>query len=163
MERDSKLVERTGSYQFSRIVMGKLKIGADLLEGIKEIARQERIRTGVILSGLGALEKAVFRNAKVMPPDFKMEDKYRVYVDLKKPMELVSLPGWIATRENGEIEVHAHFTASVVIDDRIVTMGGHLTSGTLASIKVVIAIGVIDDPDIRAAIDPGVNQTEIFF
>jgi len=163
MERDSKLVERTGSYQFSRIVMGKLKIGADLLEGIKEIARQERIRTGVILSGLGALEKAVFRNAKVMPPDFKMEDKYRVYVDLKKPMELVSLPGWIATRENGEIEVHAHFTASVVVDDRIVTMGGHLTSGTLASIKVVIAIGVIDDPDIRAAIDPGVNQTEIFF
>ena len=163
MERDSKLVERTGSYQFSRIVMGKLKIGADLLEGIKEIARQERIRSGVILSGLGALEKAVFRNAKVMPPDFKMEDKYRVYVDLEKPMELVSLPGWIATRENGEIEVHAHFTASVVVDDRIVTMGGHLTSGTLASIKVVIAIGVIDDPDIKAAIDPRINQTEIFF
>ena len=162
MERDSKLVERTGSYQFSRIVMGKLKIGADLLEGIKEIARQERIRTGVILSGLGALEKAVFRNAKVMPPDFKMEDKYRVYVDLEKPMELVSLPGWIATRENGEIEVHAHFTASVVVDGRIVTMGGHLTSGTLASIKVVIVIGVIDDPDIRAAIDPSINQTEIF-
>ena len=163
MEHDSKLVERTGSYQFSRIVMGKLKIGADLLEGIKEIARQERIRTGVILSGLGALKKAVFRNAKVMPPDFKMEDKYRVYVDLEKPMELVSLPGWIATRENGEIEVHAHFTASVVVDDRIVIMGGHLTSGTRASIKVVIAIGVIDDPDIRAALEPRINQTEIFF
>ena len=163
MECDSKLLERTGSYQFSRIVMGKLKVGADLLEGIKEIARQEGIRTGVILSGLGALGKAVFRNAKVMPPDFKMEDKYRVYVDMEKAMELVSLPGWIATKENGEIEVHAHFTASLVIDEKIVTMGGHLTPGTLASIKVIIVIGVIDDARIKAAIDPNINQTEIYF
>ena len=46
MGNESKLLERTGSYQFSRIVIGKLKIGADLLEGIKEIARQEKIRTG---------------------------------------------------------------------------------------------------------------------
>jgi hypothetical protein len=163
MESDSKLLERTGSYQFSRIVMGKLKVGADLLEGIKEIARKEGIRSGVILSGLGALKKAVFRNAKVMPPDFKMEDKYRVYVDLEKTMELVSLPGWIATRENGEVDVHAHFMTSLVVDDKIVTMGGHLTTGTIASIKVVIVIGVIDDAKVKAAIDPNINQTEIYF
>ena len=160
---DSKLLERTGSYQFSRIVMGKLKVGADLLEGIREIARKEGIRSGVILSGLGALKKAVFRNAKVMPPDFKMDDKYRVYVDLEKTMELVSLPGWIATRDNGEVDVHAHFMASLVVDDKIVTMGGHLTTGTLASIKVVIVIGVIDDAKVKAAIDPNINQSEIYF
>jgi predicted DNA-binding protein with PD1-like motif len=160
---DSKLLERTGSYQFSRIVMGKLKVGADLLEGIREIARKEGIRSGVILSGLGALKKAVFRNAKVMPPDFKMDDKYRVYVDLEKTMELVSLPGWIATRDNGEVDVHAHFMTSLVVDDKIVTMGGHLTTGTLASIKVVIVIGVIDDAKVKAAIDPNINQSEIYF
>lgn len=160
---DSKLLERTGSFQFSRIVIGKLKVGADLLEGIKEIARQEKIRTGVILSGLGALSKGVFRNAKIMPPDYKMKDEYRVYVELEKTMELVSLPGWIATKENGDIEAHAHFTASLVLDDKIVTMGGHLTSGTIASIKVVIVIGVIEDSRIKAAVDPNINQTEIFF
>ena len=160
---DSKLLERTGSYQFSRIVMGKLKVGADLLEGIREIARKEEIRSGVILSGLGALKKAVFRNAKMMPPDFKMDDKYRVYVDLEKTMELVSLPGWIATRDNGEVDVHAHFMTSLVVDDKIVTMGGHLTTGTVASIKVVIVIGVIDDAKVKAAIDPNVNQSEIYF
>jgi predicted DNA-binding protein with PD1-like motif len=163
MSGESNLLERTGSYQFSRVVMGKLKIGTDLLEGIKEIARKEKIRNGVILTGLGALGKAVFRNAKVMPPDYKMEDKYRVYLELDQAMELVSLPGWIATKENGEIEVHAHFTASLVIDDKIVTLGGHLTQGTLASIKMIIVIGVIDDPKIKAAVDPAINQTEIYF
>ena len=163
MDRDSKLLERTGSFQFSRIVMGKLKVGTDLLEGIKEIARQEKIRTGVILSGLGALSKGVFRNAKIMPPDYKMKDEYRVYLELEKTMELVSLPGWIATKENGDIEVHAHFTASLVLDDKIVTMGGHLTSGTIASIKVVIVIGVIEDSRIKAAVDPNINQSEIYF
>ncbi len=160
---DSKLLERTGSFQFSRIVIGKLKVGTDLLEGIKEIARQEKIRTGVILSGLGALSKGVFRNAKIMPPDYKMKDEYRVYLELEKAMELVSLPGWIATKESGEIEVHAHFTASLVLDDKIVTMGGHLTSGTIASIKVIIVIGVIEDSRIKAAVDPNINQNEIYF
>lgn len=163
METDSKLLERTASVQISRVVMGKLRIGGDLLEGIKELARQEGIRTGVILSGLGALQKAVFRNAKVMPPDYKMEDKYRIYLELEQPMELVSLPGWIATKENGEIEVHAHFTASLVIDDKVVTLGGHLTPGTIASIKVIIVIGVIEDSHIQAALDPKINQMEIFF
>jgi predicted DNA-binding protein with PD1-like motif len=163
MGNESKLLERTGSYQFSRIVIGKLKIGADLLEGIKEIARQEKIRTGVILAGLGALSKGVFRNAKIMPPDYKMKDEYRVYLELEKTMELVSLPGWIATKENGEIDVHAHFTTSLVMDDKIVSMGGHLTTGTIASIKVIIVIGVIDDAKIKAAIDPNINQSEIYF
>ena len=95
-----------------------------------------------------------------MPPDFKMKDEYRVYLELEKTMELVSLPGWIATKENGEIDVHAHFTTSLVMDDKIVSMGGHLTTGTIASIKVIIVIGVIDDPKVKAAIDPNINQTK---
>ena len=163
MKLDYTLLERTASTKISRIVMAKLKIGIDLLEGIKEIAHKENIHTGVILSGLGALQKAVFRNAKVMPPDHKMEDKYRIFLDINQPMELVSLPGWIATRENGEIEVHAHFTASYVKDDQVVTLGGHLTQGTITSIKVIITIGVIDDASFKAAVDPVINQVEIFF
>jgi predicted DNA-binding protein with PD1-like motif len=163
MQWDSVLVERTGSFQISRIVIGKLKIGVDLLEGIREIIRKEGIRSGVFLSGLGALKKAVFRNAKIMPPDYKMKDEYRLYVEIDRPLELVSLPGWIATKENEETEVHAHFAASTVIKDQVVTLGGHLTPGTITSIKCVIIIGVIEDSRIRAAIDPNVNQMEIYF
>ena len=163
MEGDSKFLERTASVQIGRVVMGKLRIGVDLLEGIKELAKREGIRTGVILSGLGALKKAVFRNAKFMPPDYKMKDEYRIFLDLEQPMELVSLPGWIATKENGDIEVHAHFSASLVMEDKVVTLGGHLVPGTITSIKVVIVIGVIEDSRFKAAVDPGINQTEIYF
>jgi predicted DNA-binding protein with PD1-like motif len=163
MEGQTELVETSACAKLSRLVVGKLKIGVDLLEAIRELVRKERIRTGVILSGIGALQKAVFRNAKIMPPDYRMEDKYRVFIEIDQPLELVSLPGWIATRENGEPEIHAHFTASTVLKDRVVTLGGHLTKGTITSIKCVIFIGVLDESQFRAANDPAINQMEIYF
>jgi predicted DNA-binding protein with PD1-like motif len=163
MEGQASLLERSGDFQINRVVVGKLKIGVDLLEGIRELVKKEGIRSGVFLSGLGALQKAVFRNAKIMPPDYQMRDEFRLYVEINKPLELVSLPGWIAPRENGEPEIHAHFTASTVIDDKVATLGGHLAKGTITSIKCVVIIGVIDDDRIKAANDPSVNQMEIYF
>lgn len=163
MEGKSELVERTGNVQFSRVVMGKLRHGVDLLAAIKELARVEGIQAGVILSGLGALSEAVFRNLKVMPPDFKIEDKHRLFIHMKQSLELVSLTGWIAQKEDGELDVHAHFATSAVIGEEIVMLGGHLTTGTITSVKAVVTIGVIDDPQVRSRMDPQINQTEIFF
>ena len=139
------------------VVIGKLKIGVDLRERIVEMAKKEGVKSGVFLSGLGALEKAVFQNAKMIPPDYKMDDKHRSYVEINHPLTLLSLSGWIATKKDGEIEVHPHFTASTVIDGKIVTLGGHLTKGTITSISCVMIIGLIDDPKIFAAKD----QTEL--
>jgi hypothetical protein len=42
------LLEGIGRGRMDRIVMGKLKIEIDLLEGIQELAQKEGIRTGVI-------------------------------------------------------------------------------------------------------------------
>jgi predicted DNA-binding protein with PD1-like motif len=134
---------------------------ADLLEGIRELIKRERVRTGVILSGIGALKKATFRNVKTMPPDFKVENHHRLYLELEQPMEIVSLTGWIATNEQGESEIHAHFSASTVMNDKVVTLGGHLIPGTIASIKVVVAIAVIEDTNVKAAIDSNINQTDV--
>ncbi len=163
MEPTGELLERSGQFSIGRVVIGKLKIGVDLRQGILELVKKEGIRAGVFLSGIGALSKAVFRNVKIMPPDYKVQDKNRLYLELEQPLELVSLPGWIATQENGEPEVHAHFTASTVINEKIVTFGGHLTDGTITSIKCVVVIGVIEDPGIKAAIDPIVNQRELYW
>jgi predicted DNA-binding protein with PD1-like motif len=157
------LLEGVGRGRMGRVVMGKLAMDIDLLEGIEELVKKERIQTGVILSGVGALKKATFRNLKVLPPDLKVEKHHRLYLDLEQPMEIVSLAGWIATREDGEPEIHAHFSASTVIDEKVATLGGHLTSGTLTTVKVVIVIGVIEDTDIRAGIDPRLNQIDVRF
>jgi predicted DNA-binding protein with PD1-like motif len=163
MQKSFQFLEGIGKGRIDRIVMGKLKIGADLLGAIEELAREEKIRTGIILSGIGALEKAVFRNAKVIPPDYKMDDKYRLFLEVKTPLELISLSGWIATTEKGELNVHAHFMASTVIDEKVVSLGGHLTRGTITSIKNVVTIGVIEDGNIVASLDPKLNQVDISF
>ena len=157
------LLEGIGKGRIDRIVIGKLRMDIDLLQGIEELVKAEGVRTGVILSGVGALKKATFRNLKVLPPDFKVEKHHRLYLELEQPMEIVSLTGWIATKEDGGAEVHAHFSASTVIGDRVVTLGGHLVPGTLTSIKVVIAIGVVEETNIRAGLDPRINQLDIKF
>jgi predicted DNA-binding protein with PD1-like motif len=78
-------------------------------------------------------------------------------------MEIVSLTGWIATKEDGDLEVHAHFSASTVIGDRVVTLGGHLVPGVITSVKVVVVIGVVEDTDIQAGLDPRINQMDVKF
>ena len=161
MESAHSLLEGIGKGRIDRIVMGKLRMDIDLLGGIKELAKKEKIQTGVILSAVGALKKATFRNLKVLPPDLKVEKRHRLYLELEQPMEIVSLTGWIATREDGEAEVHAHFSASTVIQDRVTTLGGHLTPGIITSIKVVIVIGVIEDTNIKAGLDPRINQIDV--
>lgn len=159
--RSLDLLEGIGKGGLSRVVMGKLAMGIDLLGGIEELVKKERIKTGVILSGIGALKKAIFRNLKILPPGLKVEDRHRLYLELEQPMEIVSLTGWIATKGNGEPEIHAHFSASTVINDQIVTLGGHLTPGTITSVKVVVTLGVIENTDIRADLDPRLNQIDI--
>jgi len=157
------LLEGVGRGRMGRVVMGKLAMDVDLLAGIEELVKKERIQTGVILSGVGALKKAIFRNLKILPPDLKVEKHHRLYLELEQPMEIVSLTGWIAMREDGEPEIHAHFSASTVMNDQVVTLGGHLTNGVITSVKVAIVIGVIEDTDIRAGLDPRLNQIDVKF
>ena len=163
MENVSSLLEGAGRGRMNRIVMGKLKMDIDLLEGIKELAKKERIQTGVILSAVGALKKAIFRNLKILPPDLKVEPHHRLYLELEQPMEIVSLTGWMATKEDGEIEVHAHLSASTVVQDQVTTLGGHLTSGVITSVKVVVVIGVVEESNIRAVLDTRINQIDVRF
>ena len=163
MEGFSDVLEGIGRGRIDHIIMGKLGIDVDLLEGIQELAKREGVRTGVILSAVGALKKATFRNLKILPRDFKIEKHHRLYLELEQPMEIVSLTGWMATKEDGEIEVHAHFSASTVVENKIVTFGGHLTPGTITSVKVVIVLGVIEDTNIKAGLDPKVNQIDVKF
>jgi predicted DNA-binding protein with PD1-like motif len=163
MENAASLLEGTGKGRMNRIVMGKLKMDIDLLEGIKELAKNERVQTGIILSAVGALKKAIFRNLRLLPPDLKVEKHHRLYLELEQPMEIVSLTGWMATKEDGKIEVHAHLSASTVVQDQVTTLGGHLTSGILTSVKVVVVIGVIEESNIRAGLDPRINQIDVKF
>jgi predicted DNA-binding protein with PD1-like motif len=84
-------------------------------------------------------------------------------LELEQPMELVSLMGWIAPKKGGGVEIHAHFAASMVEGEKIVTLGGHLTEGTVCGIKVAIAIAALSDDSVYAAEDGETRTVDIFF
>ena len=158
-----KSIETIGKKNLKHILQFRIKPGADLLLAIKEAVEEKKIRAGVIISGIGALKKAVFRNLKQFPENYPVVPEDRLYLEVEKPMELVSLAGWIAPKKDGNTEVHAHFSASTVENETVVTMGGHLTEGTLCGIKVVVAILVLADDNVFAGEDPGTKSFDIFF
>ena len=160
MQEQSNLVSCC-SFALERVVQLRIKEKADLLLGITEAVEQENIGTGVIVSGIGALEKAVFRNLKRFPEQYPVQKSDRIYLDIEQPMELVSLGGWIARTTQGDVEVHAHFSASTVQDGTVTTLGGHLTEGTRAGIKVVVALAVLEEGKAAAEYDERTRSLDL--
>jgi predicted DNA-binding protein with PD1-like motif len=78
-------------------------------------------------------------------------------------MELVSLVGWIAPKKDDGTKVHVHLSASMVEDETVVTMGGHLNRETICGIKVAVAILEIEPKSVRAEWDPDTRSNDIFF
>ncbi|MBU1208378.1 MAG: DNA-binding protein [Proteobacteria bacterium] len=138
------LLEGIDSGRLERIVLARIPIGVDLLEAIYEVVKREKIQKGLILMGIGALKKAVFRNLKIFPREYPVTPKDRIYFEVQQPLELLSLSGYIVPRVNGEPHVHAHFSASTVMGDSIATYGGHLDQGTITFVKAAVAIGVLE-------------------
>ena len=157
------LLECFGSQDIARLVQFRAKPDVDLLAAVKQAIELEGIKTGVIVSGLGALKKAVFRNLKWFPKKYPVTPRDRLYLEVERPMELVSLMGWIAPKKDGGVEIHAHFSASTVENDEVVTLGGHLTEGTICGIKVVVAILVLKDNRVYAAEDSETQTVDIYF
>jgi predicted DNA-binding protein with PD1-like motif len=158
-----KFIEGIGSQNIERLVQFRVKPDVDLLKAIEEAVDAEGVRAGVIVSGLGALKKALFRNLKVFPKSYPVTAKDRLYLEVTNPMELVSLAGWIAPKTGGGVEVHAHFSASTVENDTVVTLGGHLTEGTICGIKVVVAILELAEGGVYADKDGTTKSFDIFW
>ena len=157
-----KSVVQVGSQAARRVVQFRARRGAALLTAMEEVVQSEGIRAGVIISGLGALEKAVFRNLRHFPAQFPVTPRDRLYLEISRPMELVSLTGWIAPRSNGGTEIHTHFSASLVENETVVTMGGHLTHETICGIKVVVALLEVAPEGISAREDPDTQTHDLF-
>ena len=60
------------------------------------------------------------------------------------------------------MEVHAHFSASTVQDGTVTTLGGHLTEGTRAGIKVVVALAVLEEGKAAAEYDERTRSLDLF-
>jgi len=140
----SSLLTGVGSGRIERIVVARIRAGVDILDAIEEVVAREGIEKGVFISAVGGLRRAVFRGLKRLPQEFPVTDEDRLYLEIEQPLELLSLGGHISPREDNTPNIHAHISACTVKDDTIVTLGGHLTRGTITALKVAVAIAVVD-------------------
>lgn len=153
--RDSKVCG------FEKMVLLRVKPGADLLAAIEEGVKKHGVRSGVFVSGLGALKKAVLRNLRDFPASYPVRPEDRLYFEVERPLELLGMSGWIGERADGTAEIHAHFSASFAEGERVVGVGGHLTAGTVAAIKVVIAIAVLPPGSVGTEFDKETQSLDI--
>lgn len=146
---------------FERMVLLQVRPGADLLAAVEEGIKKHGIRSGVFVSGLGALKKAVLRNLRAFPASYPVRPEDRLYYEVERPLELLGISGWIGERADGSAEVHAHFSASFADGDRVAGVGGHLTTGTIAGIKVVVAIAVLPSGSVGTVFDEETQSVDI--
>ena len=127
-----------------RAIAVKIEPGKDLLECLVNIVNKIGVKTGVIVSAVGSLEKGKLRNVKRFPASFPIRRTDRLYSSIDGPLEILSLSGNISQSENGKTIIHAHITVSYVKDGEVTVLGGHLIEGNLTYVMVEIIILELD-------------------
>ena len=120
------------SGQFERVLVLRFKYQADLLAGIESMVKQNKIRNGVILSGIGSVRN--YHIHSVSNRTFPSKNTYTK--DATAPADIVSMNGYIM---NGQI--HAHMTMTTADQ----AFGGHLEPGTNVFTFAIVTIGVFGD------------------
>jgi predicted DNA-binding protein with PD1-like motif len=120
------LITKTGEilmsrkqYLIRRTYIGRIPEGADLLESITKICKEEGIKIGKI-TAIGAVKKAVVAYYN------QTEKKYYNH-EFNKPMEILNCTGNVSLL-NGQPFVHCHITLA---DEEGKCFGGHLMIGTV--------------------------------
>ena len=117
--------------EIERVVLVRLKYNTDLLEGLQQVVKNEKIKNAVILSGVGSVTRYHVHAVSSTTLPAKL-----AYSEHTGPMDLIAVNGHVL---GGRI--HAHITMT---DDRK-AFGGHLHEGTTVFTFAVITLGVLDD------------------
>lgn len=135
---DSKLNSNTVpnvyalSGQFSRIVVFRLKYDTDLLAGLEQCLKEEKIRNAAILTGIGSVRNYHFH----VVSNRTFPSKNLFVKDPTAPADIVNINGYVV-----EGRVHAH----VVMSDADKAFGGHLERGTSVFTFAIVTVGVFAD------------------
>lgn len=120
------------SGNLKRMVVLRFKYGTDLLSGLEDMVKQEKIRNAVILSGMGSVRN--FQVHQVGNRDLPPKD---VYVkNATAPADIISMSGVVI-----DGRVHPHITLANA--DK--AFGGHLEPDTTVFTFAIVTLGVLDD------------------
>jgi predicted DNA-binding protein with PD1-like motif len=128
------------------VIAIRLDQGEDVLASVEAIAREKDIHTGVVISGIGTLDRA--RLHHITHTGYPSVDRI---VEYQGPIELLSIDGIIADHTP-----HLHTCISIAEN----TYMGHLEPGCRVLYLAEIAIAVLDGLRLRRTPHPetGVNQ-----
>ena len=117
----------------SRLMMVRLNPGDDVLESMRIAVHENDIRNGIILSGVGSLNR--YRVHVVNKPVLPTED---AFFEGEGPFDILTVTGAIL-----EGRVHAHITLSNTEH----ALGGHLEEG--CTVLTFAMIVIADTPDVE--------------
>jgi predicted DNA-binding protein with PD1-like motif len=117
--------------EMKRVVLVRLKYDTDLLEGLQQAVKNEKIKNAVILSGVGSVTSYHVHAVSntTLPATL-------AYSEHAGPMDLIAVNGYVL---GGRI--HAHITMT---DDKK-AFGGHLHEGTKVFTFAIVTLGILED------------------
>jgi len=116
--------------RLAEVIAFRLDQGEDVLQSVEALARDKDIHTGIVLSGIGTLDRA--RLHHITHTGYPSTDEF---VEYEGPIELLNMQGLIA-------EHAAHLHTCVSIKDQ--TYMGHLEPGCRVLYLAEIAIGRLE-------------------
>ena len=131
--------------RLGEVVVARLVVGEDLLEGMTRICKENGIRNGVILTGFGSVSRAVVSGtatAKFPPVEF-----YKI--DRSEGIEILAISGVIA-----DYHVHAHVALCTPTE----SFGGHLEAGNIIFSLAEIAFAKIEGMNLKRMRDEVTQQ-----
>jgi predicted DNA-binding protein with PD1-like motif len=118
--------------QFERVLVLRFKYGADLLDGLQRLVRDNHVHNAAILNGWGSV--AGYQVHQVSNRTFPSKNVFEA--DPNQPADIIGMSGYIL---NGRL--HPHITLST--SDK--AFGGHLEPGTRVFTFAVVTLGVLPD------------------
>lgn len=116
------------SQEKGELIFIRLFPGEDIYQALKEACQKHRVKTAVVLSGIGQLKK--FKLGY-----FKEKGDYAPE-EFEKPHELLSLTGSISN-QGGDYNFHLHVALG---NEEKAVVGGHLIKGTVEVTNEIILL-----------------------
>jgi uncharacterized protein len=126
--------------KFERVVVLRFKFDSDLLAGLEQMVKKEKIKNAVILSAVGSV-----RGYHIHQVSNRTFPSKNVFIkDPTTPADIIGMNGYII-----DGRIHAHMTLS---DDEK-AFGGHLEPDTKVFTFAVVTIGVLNDATDLSRVD----------
>ena len=157
---ENRYVSRCG--KSGRVLALRVKPGSDLLKSIHDVAEENGVGAGVILSGVGLLERARLRNCKVLPERYPITDVNRSFLSFERPLEILALSGNVSEVE-GKSWVHSHVTLSYVDEsEQARVVGGHLLEGCIIFGFAEVFVLELADINMKRELDEETRTLQLF-